>query len=516
MGEPKRLLLALSSGAFLALSFPPFPLGFLSFVALVPLFFSLREATPKNSFLLGLSSGVLFSCGLLYWVAWVEVEGVVRLFLTLGVILLWFYLGLYVALFSLFTTLTRRRLGWFGLCAIPFYWTILEFIRSLSPQVGFPWGSLGYTLSHYPRLIQFASITGLPGLTFLVVTVNLLIYLLIRSLKKPKRSIWLGTATGLLLFLPYLHGSQSMKRQDVSQDNMKVGLLQINIEPQIKRQSRLYREYRISLLKSMTEEVAARGVDLIVWPETAIPGILNTGSRVMMQELSRDIGVPILSGTSRVEWKGRQRYRCHNSAIFATPESGIVQNYDKIYLVPFSERLPFDDVFPFLKSIHFGQGDFSPGNNYTVFSHPNGEFSTLICFESIFPRLVRQFVRRGARLLVNITEDSWFGRSPGPYQHAQMAILRAVEYRIGIARCANSGVSETIDPYGRVRKLTGIFSREIVVDSLPLRGGQTFYAKYGDLFAWICTGLAVVFLVMVKWRPFRASSFFLDKGSHSG
>lgn len=502
MSESRRLLLAACSGVLLFLAFPPFPLGFLSLLALVPLFFALQGASPRRSFTLGLTSGVIFSCGLLYWVPFVEVEGVVRFYLTAGVMLLWLYLGLWVAIFSFFSTTLARKLGGLGVFSIPFIWTTLEFVRSLSPQVGFPWGSLAYTLSYYPSLIQFSSSTGLPGVTFLVVAINLLIYLSMRRIRTTRKAVYYLTTLLLLLLLPWLHGTISMRREVPSEGSMRVALLQVNVDPDVKRGGRLYREYRMEVLKKETIRAAQQGVDLIIWPETAVPGVLarNTEYRNLVEELSRRLGVPILTGTTGVTPREAGGYNYYNSAVYVTPEAGISQEYNKVYLVPFSEKLPFDDVFPFLRSIHFGQGDFSPGKSYTVFSHPKGGFSALICFESIFPRLVRQFVRRGARLLVNITEDSWFGRTAGPYQHAQMAIFRAIEYRIAVARCANTGVSKIIDHYGRVRNRTRIFTRTIVIDSLSLGGGNTFYARYGDLFAWGCVVITVGLLAVTLTR----------------
>jgi len=474
----------------------------LSFIALVPLLFSLQGVRPRRSFVLGLTSGSVFSSGLLYWVLFVEVEGLTRFYLTVGVMLLWLYLGLWVALFSLLSTAAVRKLGLVGLLSIPFLWTTLEFIRSLSPQVGFPWGSLGYTLSYYPSLIQFASITGLPGVTFLVVLVNLVIYLLIESIGTKRKRAGLVTALILCLLLPWLHGAISIRTPIRSEGSIRVGLLQANVDPEVKRGGKIYRKYRMEILKKQSRIAGEMGADLLVWPETAIPGVLalNLEYRNLVEALSRELGIPILTGTTGVTYREEGGYNYYNSVVLVTPERGISEDYDKIYLVPFSEKLPFDDVFPFLRRLQFGQGDFCPGKAYTIFSHPKGGFSAVICFESIFPRLVRQFVRRGAKLLVNITEDSWFGRTAGPFQHAQMAIFRAIEYRIAIARCANTGITMTIDPYGKVRNRTAIFTRAIVTDTLPVGGGGTFYARYGDLFAWCCLLSSLGFMALALCR----------------
>ncbi len=489
----------------LFLSFPPFPLGFLSFVALVPLFFAIKGVSHKGASLLGLVSGTIFFCGLLYWVPFVEVEGATRFYLTVGVMLLWVYLGLWVAIFSFLSAAATKKLGWLGFLSIPFLWTALEFTRSLSSQVGFPWGSLGYTLSYYPRFIQFASITGLPGVTWLIIAANVLFYLLLANIRVRRKAGGFAACLVFFVSLPWLHGTISIGNPVRSEGTMQVGLLQVNVDPAVKRGGRLYRDFRMEILKRETKRAAEMGADLVIWPETAVPGALSLNSRYrnMVEELSRELEVPILTGTTGVILRTKGRYNYYNTATLITPKEGLSQDYNKIYLVPFSEKLPFDDIFPFLKSVDFGQANFSPGKSYTIFSHPKGDFSALICFESIFPRLVRQFVRREAKLLVNITEDSWFGRTAGPYQHAQMAVLRAIEYRIAIARCANTGVSMTIDPYGRIRNRTAIFTRAIVTDTLPLGGGTTFYARYGDLFAWSCLAIALGFALLVATREKR-------------
>lgn len=177
--------------------------------------------------------------------------------------------------------------------------------------------------------------------------------------------------------------------------------------------------------------------------------------------------------------------------------------YNKINLVPFSEKLPFDEVLGISDRFQFGQSDFSNGEDLTIFEIPEGRFATLICFESVYPALVRDFVNRGAEFLVNITNDGWFGKTHGPFQHAQIAVFRAIENRIAIARCANTGVSMFIDPYGRIKQATKIWVRETVIGTIPLKregsvswGARTFYTTYGDWFAILCCLVSIVTVVM--------------------
>jgi len=180
-----------------------------------------------------------------------------------------------------------------------------------------------------------------------------------------------------------------------------------------------------------------------------------------------------------------------------------LQEYSKMHLVPFSERLPFQGVFPFLKGLNFGQADFSPGTEYSLFHIGEEKFAVLICFESIFPNLVREFARRDVGFLVNITNDAWFGKTSAPFQHARIAVFRAIENRLGIARCANTGVSMFVDPYGRVSGETAIYTRGISIGKVGSSQEKTFYSRYGDVFARICCVLSAGWLLtgfMVKRR----------------
>jgi len=188
------------------------------------------------------------------------------------------------------------------------------------------------------------------------------------------------------------------------------------------------------------------------------------------------------------------------------PGLGIVRKYDKIHLVPFGERIPYDDVFPFLGKVDFGQANFGTGKERTVFHLNDDKFSVLVCFESIFPELVRSFKVEGANFFVNITNDEWFGRSAAPYQHAYMAVFRAVENRASIARCANTGISMLIDPWGRVTLKSGLFTREAPVGRIKLVSGETFFTRHGFLLLWPFVGVALAESLLALARGGRATT----------
>jgi len=207
-----------------------------------------------------------------------------------------------------------------------------------------------------------------------------------------------------------------------------------------------------------------------------------------------------LTGSPDYAHLGGEEYQYFNSAFFFVPGRTEVQRYSKMRLVPFSEKIPYDEKVYLLRKINFGESDFTPGRDYTLFRHPQGKFAVLICFESIFPQLAREFHLRGADFLVNITNDGWFGKTPAPYQHAQIAIFRAIENRMSIARCANTGVSMIIDPFGRVSNKTPIFVREGVVADLSLWKQTTFYTRRGEWLSWACVAVAGLFLIVAPFR----------------
>jgi apolipoprotein N-acyltransferase len=220
--------------------------------------------------------------------------------------------------------------------------------------------------------------------------------------------------------------------------------------------------------------------DMVVWPETAVPFHIKY-QPAAFDEIGRLAAwkdVYLLFGVPDFERRGED-ISFFNSALLLGPEGTLHGEYRKIHLVPFGEMIPFEDRLSWLKRIDLGEGDFSPGKAYTVFEIDGSRFGVAICFESIYPELVRELVRRGANFVVNITNDEWFGASLGPYQHAQMAVMRAVEFRVGLARCANTGISMFVDPYGRILSRTELFKRRILTDGVAVGGRGTVYARIG-------------------------------------
>ncbi|MCD5383834.1 apolipoprotein N-acyltransferase [candidate division WOR-3 bacterium] len=481
--------LSVSSGLLLFLSFTHLP--YLSLISLIPLFFVIDN--PKISLRVAFSYGVL--CGLALYIPLLSfilvMEISVRFWLYLGVGILWLYVSIYYGVWCSVTKVVMERAD-----GSPLWWILpsllfvsLEFVRSLTSQMGFPWGSLGYTLVPQRYLMQIADITGIAGLSFLVICSNLLLYRLLS-----KRAIPFPLIAMFIIVIGYsLFRLDALKKLD-RVEALTVSIIQPNVLPEIKRTGGLIR--RAEILKDVSSR--APSAQLMIWPESALPGDIMEGTRTerVVREIVDTLGIPLIMGGGRTAPDGR----IFNSAFLIKPDKGVIDFYDKIYLVPFGEKLPLDEYIPLLRRLQFGQGGFSPGEELTLFRINDLKFGVLICFEAIFPRYVRKFVRDGADFLVNITEDAWFGITPGPYEHARMASLRAVETRRTFIRCGNTGISYIATPEGEIKHRTGLFEEAIISDTIYTLPIQTFYTKYGDIFAYIMLIITLVGLWRVKLK----------------
>jgi apolipoprotein N-acyltransferase len=397
--------------------------------------------------------------------------------LALLVLLQSFFWGMFSATATFVNN--RTRVPYF--VALPVLWVAFEQLRSLG-VIGFTWGALGYAAVTVPAAIQMAVVTGVFGVSLWLALSNAIVLRLIAG----RRRIVTALALLVVIAAPPILGALVMRRP-VDAETMRVAVIQPNISG-ITKWDAAYKDQSFETLARLSYEAGRLDPDLVVWPETAAPSYLlyEPDDMAFVAAVGESIHAPILTGCPNLvpgdaaEGGGRPL----NSAILVGADGRVEGVYSKMKLVPFGEMIPFETVLPFLKKVNFGEADFWPGSEYTVFTDGVSPFSTLICYESTFPRLARQFVARGASLLVNITNDVWYGRSPMPYQHASMAIMRSVENRRSLARSANSGISMMIDPYGRVLSSLPIFVEGYLVEDLPLLHTMTFYTRYGDVFPW--------------------------------
>lgn len=471
--ERKGILLAVAfgSGSLAQFAFSPYRTPFIAYFFIVPFILVCERLLTWRDYLLGwylFGMGYFISC--LYWIAQLERDSIAIPALRFPAMLV---LSLYLSVFFLLSGMTARRMSLVGIpCAvsIPISWAGFEYLRSLG-ILGFPWASLGYSQTYYVHMVQIASLIGTYGLSGWLVFINCVIA---EIFKKKLSYILIGIAATLI---PLSFGYFTLKESG-TEGSLSVALVQPNIPGSVKWKKD-FKDSTMRLLFDMTLE--SKAVRLVVWPETSIPFYFRYDTFWFdeVRRLARAMDANLLVGYPDYRLNGN--YRFYNSAMLIDSNGEIKADYRKIHLVPFGEMIPFENRIGVLRKIELGQGNFSPGDSFTVFNLEGIPFSVLICFESIFPDLVREFVRRGAKIFVNITNDEWFGTSPAAYQHAQMAIMRAVEFRVGIARCANTGISMIVDPYGRVTSSGGLFERQVIKGIVVAGKGRSFYQKYGKV-----------------------------------
>ena len=506
---PVAATLAILSAVLLVLSFPKADLSPLAWICMVPWFFAVVQLKPASAFFNGLLFGIVFFGGLLYWtVPAICRYGDLSPFLAVATYL---FLILYLAMFPALYALGACRVGIRSLplflLFLPVYWVVLEWIRS-QIFTGVPWGLLGYSQYRFPLWIQSASIAGVYSVSFLVVFLNSLLAAAVFRKGKDRVFLLLASA-GVLLAIP---GFGSLAMPDPEIGNLRVATVQGNILQAEKWESG-QEEAILDRHLRLTREAIRTGVDLIIWPESSLPFPLTPAPPSGDESRLRLETIPGLSGTGllfgAVEYRPGGKYpAAANTAQFLSEQGFWKEPYAKVHLVPFVEYIPMKRFLFFLNRMAKGTiADFTPGKGPVLHSVGSFRFSTAICYEVVFPELIRRYTLSGAEFLVNITNDGWFGRSSGPYQHFAMAVFRAVENRRWLVRAANTGISGFIDPFGRIRRRTRIMETGISVEAISPRSDLTIYHRIGDAFPVGCGIIALgVLLFPGKVRRKNQSS----------
>ncbi|MBI3326717.1 MAG: apolipoprotein N-acyltransferase, partial [Nitrospinae bacterium] len=474
--------LAILSGLLLVLIFPWYDVEWLAWVAFVPLLLATRDLRAYTALGWGWLGGFVGYAGILRWIPHTMITyGGVPEPVSYGILLLLVaYVGLYVGVFTAGWAWSVRRWPRGVWLFAPALWVALEWVRAHALS-GFPWASLGYSQYLNRPLIQIAELTSVYGVSFVLVLGNVALAQLLHAVPHRAWRTVVPPCAFTVACLMAVVGYGWRRLDEVSRavaaapGAVEVALLQGNIEQGLKWEPTA-QEAIFSIYRTLTHEAAAApGVALIVWPEAATPFFFasDRNFRTRQLELARDAGRPLLFGSPTHAQENGQDIM-YNSAFLVGPDASVWGWYDKMHLVPFGEYIPLRGLLFFLDKLVTGIGDFRSGEGYTVMAIPQGRFSVLICFEMIFPELVRQFVRHGAQFLVNITNDAWFGRSPASYQHLSMVVFRAIETRLPVVRAANTGISAVIDPTGRLVQQTDLFVRTWIKDRIvPADGPMT-------------------------------------------
>jgi len=499
-------LLAMVSGTLIALSFPTDGLSFLAWIALIPLLISLERVSLRQAFRLGFTCGLVAYAGILYWINIVVTRYghlpwavSIPLYLTLVA-----WLALFYGLATLIACYGKQG-GIKQVFTLPVAWVALDFLRSFL-LTGFPWAMLGHSQYRILPLIQIADLSGVYGITFLIVLTNVVLYRVLRAVSGagvpyPAKSALLL----LVLFTATLYyGFYRLNIEEKNPDPpLRVALIQGNIDQDVKW-SPAFQGQTMAIYERLTREAAKGGVDLVVWPESAVPFFFQDEFRQAerIRALARETNAYILFGSPAHELRDNTRTFL-NSAFVVAPSGETIGRGDKRHLVPFGEYVPLKRLLPFVNKLVVGIGDFSPGERTAPLDVGKTRAGLLVCYEGIFPELARAYVNSGARILVNITNDAWYGRSSAPYQHFSIAAFRAVETRTPLLRAANTGITAIIDQNGHIRTMSNLFEEDFRTGEIKPGSGDSLYLKIGDSPAWLCAILTLGVVLLARFRRAR-------------
>ncbi len=537
-----NLFLAASSGALLGFAFPPSPMYTLAYVAFIP-FFILLERVETYRHLLRYSFIFLFVFHLitLYWTGgwthgrdgWLMTSNAALLlthpFFYMPSILLSFFVKRYLGLGP-------------GLAAFSFLWIGYEYSHSIG-EFSFPWITIGNSQAYDLSRAQIVEYSSTYGLSFFILAFNSVSYFLLLKLSsnewrlKSRQSLF---AIGILLLVyvgPLIYGSivRSSEMREKPSTALHVGLIQPNIDPWEKWGEGFaskWDSYRSQFGRYLNEsrKISASSPDLILWPETAIPFPILvsrfTAELPRLHHLIDSIGIPLLTGLHHLEYSDSAHatvtsqkvapglfVESFNSLVLVEPGQRISRVYKKTVLVPFAERIPYAETFRFLiepLKWNVGISSWGKGMDTIVYSIATRKgytvkFSGMICYESVYPNFVREFVRNGAEFLAVITNDSWWGNTSGTYQHAAFASFRAIENRRWVVQCANGGISEIVDPFGNIVTSSQMYTEANMVSRIEARRELTFYTRHGDVFALACLFCSAVMVILAFVEKFKKS-----------
>lgn len=484
----KSILLSILSALLLILCFPRFDLGFLAWFALIPLLLAIKGKGLKSAFGLCYFTGVFFYWGVFHWFP--SVNGVSLIDCILAEIYLpTCYFGLFGLVLNFVSTKTKLP----SIVTAPVLWVSLEYARSNAGFLEFPWTLMGHSQYLNLPVIQISAFTGIYGVSFLIIMVNVTISEIILN---RSRAFKPTIVTVIILGISFVYGYVILTKRS-GRDIVSISVVQGNIPQEIKWR-RKFRKQHFERHVRLTKEASNNGnASLIIWPEASVQSLKRNFYFLQnISALARETKTHLLIGSSQRPKSGSKELgkigkKWFNSACLVSPGGKIMGQYNKIHLLPFAEYLPYKDWFPWTTRFVSKASDFIPGTEYTIFDLDETKFGVTICWENLFPELFRQFVKSGATFMVNITNEAQFGDTEALYHFAVMSVFRAVENRISIVRCANTGISCFINPHGRIMgRVHDSNGKEAFVEGyltmeVPLSHKKTFYTKYGDVFVYI-------------------------------
>ena len=461
--------------------------------------------------------GLSYLAGLVFFFisySWIlAVEGVkVTDYLAMGL-----YLGAFIAIFGVAYSTLSKILSVPGILLAPALWVCIEFAWSHTPIVALPMVGLGYSQYIYPEVIQLSAVTGQYGVSFLIVMANTAIAELIT---RTRGSGWYSLIALIAISSTITAGAQILNKAHTD-SYLRSTVIQGNISQRHKWEPELLREHLAKHIQLTNDAEKAGHAELVIWPESSVPLGHDPALFDIVAAVAADTGSFLLTGSAQQPKAGGKgvvraerigdKYiiRLHNTAYLIDPHGKLIGTYAKRRLVPFSEYLPVPDL-PWPDHWRSSAGYFLPGEEATVFNIGDQVFGVAICWEMIFPDLIRDLAVEGANFVVNIGNEAWFGNTGAPYQFLASSVFRAVENRIAVARAVNTGISGFIDPWGRILQIVSKRGEALFVEGtstvdLPIVAGRTFYSRYGDMFAYLNTLGVVIMIMMCVYNRLQAS-----------
>lgn len=504
------------SGIFAAFTYPTvfagfrFPeLGFLAFFAWIPLFLSLRGAGPGRAFGGAFVASLFhYSIGM-YWIytAMNSFGGLSPVLTVMSLAILFAVLSAYFAVIFAISAWIARFTGWRMMWVRPLVWVGIEYLRGHLPAGGFPWSQVGYSQGGFLHFIQIADLFGIYGVTWLVVFINeSLSEFIVAWRRDRKKGAWKSLAPALLLFLFALgYGRYQLVRDHVEPiQTLKVGIVQANIPQGDKWRGDAIQKI-MDIFQNGTMSLESEGASLVIWPEASLPMEIAYDSEKVPHDLGQSRADVLFGAVTRSAKPGpnEDEEPYYNTVMLADGTGKILGHYHKRHLVPFGEYVPWQEYLSFARKMTAQVGQMLPGKEYHNLEYRGRQLGVLICYEDIFPEISRIMTAKGAQVLVNPTNDAWYGDSSAAYQHQVFSQFRAVETRRAVIRAANTGISSQIDRQGRIQWQGGLFTREAFMSSLPFYDDKTLYVRIGD--ALPIGALAMIGMVFLTagYRRFR-------------
>lgn len=480
--------------------------GFLAWIYLIPLLLALNSLKGIRLFLAGFLSSAIFYTGSLYWmVLAMKNFGGLSLTQSCGV------LALVILILSFFFSAalamafwTSRQTGFPIFFLIAIFVMSFDFLRTYFPVNGFPWPMTAYSQGEFLPYFQWVDATGVYGLNILIILVNgLLAEMILARFQSNQKDRLISRFIILFLivavsFAGSIYQQKKHAERTPGESSYQMALIQGNISQDMKWDRNKARE-NLSKYLYYTDRAAVDGAQLAVWPESSYPYVLNLFSLNSIRFLDRKtLPIPILFGAiSQSLPPTGEKPLYYNSSFLIDKDIQMKGLYHKRHLVPYGEYVPLKKLLSFVKNLTHAVGDFTPGSSVNIMEYGDLAIGNLICYEDIFPDLARSNIKAGANVLVNITNDAWYGNTSAQHQHLIFSQFRALENRRYLVRSTNTGVTALIDPRGEIVEILLPFVEGVMIKKVPLEKKITFYSRFGDYIAWICVFFAILSIVYV-------------------